>query len=81
MANNLNLPPKSKSPKRLPSRRLSAAVDVAITASCGTHSQRVSNIGTVLNQTPQEVPPSEPSEWKEVLLDASQELISPRFLS
>ncbi|GFZ08831.1 NPK1-related protein kinase 2 [Actinidia rufa] len=77
MVNNLNLPPKSRSPKRLPSRRLSAAVDVANTASCGTHSQRVSNIGTVLNQTPQEVLPSEPSEWKEVLLDAPQELISP----
>ncbi|XP_057466579.1 mitogen-activated protein kinase kinase kinase NPK1-like isoform X3 [Actinidia eriantha] len=77
MVNNLNLPPKSRSPKRLPSRRLSAAVDVANTASCGTHSQRVSNIGTVLNQTPQEVMPSEPSEWKEVLLDAPQELISP----
>ncbi|GFZ22064.1 NPK1-related protein kinase 3 [Actinidia rufa] len=78
VANNLNLPPKSKSPKRLPSRRLSAAVNVAYTASCGTHSQRVSHIGTVPNQTPQEVLPSEPSEWKEVLLDAPQELISPR---
>ncbi|XP_057485670.1 mitogen-activated protein kinase kinase kinase NPK1-like [Actinidia eriantha] len=77
MENNLNLPPKSKSPKRLPSRRLSAAVNVAYTASCETHSQRVSNIGTVLNQTLQEVLPSEPSEWKEVLLDAPQELISP----
>ncbi|KAL7251841.1 hypothetical protein ACSBR1_013652 [Camellia fascicularis] len=77
LASNLNLPPKSRSPKRLPSRRLSAAVDVAYTATSGTHSQRVSIIGAKSDQTLPEVHPPKPSEWKELPVDAPQELISP----
>ncbi|KAG5560110.1 hypothetical protein RHGRI_003410 [Rhododendron griersonianum] len=43
--NNLTLPPKSRSPKQSPSKRLSAAVDAAYTASSGTNSQCISNVG------------------------------------
>ncbi|XP_058192673.1 mitogen-activated protein kinase kinase kinase NPK1-like [Rhododendron vialii] len=43
--NNLTLPPKSRSPKQSPSKRLSAAVDAAYTSSSGTNSQCVSNVG------------------------------------
>ncbi|XP_028119373.1 mitogen-activated protein kinase kinase kinase NPK1-like isoform X1 [Camellia sinensis] len=77
LGSNLNLPPKSRSPKRLPSRRLSAAVDVAYTATSGTHSQRVSIIGAKSDQTLPHVHPSKPSEWKELPVDAPRELISP----
>ncbi|KAI8566229.1 hypothetical protein RHMOL_Rhmol02G0023900 [Rhododendron molle] len=45
LTNNLTLPPKSRSPKQSPSKRLSAAVDAAYTASSGTNSQCVSNVG------------------------------------
>ena len=65
---NLNLPAKSRSPNRVRSRRLSAAVDVAYTARSGTRSQ-ISNIGTESDQTLLEVQPSKPS---------SPKLISPR---
>uniref|UniRef100_A0A5B6Z2A7 mitogen-activated protein kinase kinase kinase n=1 Tax=Davidia involucrata TaxID=16924 RepID=A0A5B6Z2A7_DAVIN len=78
--NNLNLPPKSRSPKQVPSRRLSAAVDVAYTASPGIHSKgskRVSNVGSVSDQNLQEVQSPRVSEWKELLLDAQQVPISP----
>ncbi|KAE9453163.1 hypothetical protein C3L33_14935, partial [Rhododendron williamsianum] len=43
--NNLTLPPKSRSPKQSPSKRLSAAVDAAYTANSGTNSQCISNVG------------------------------------
>ncbi|KAF7151195.1 hypothetical protein RHSIM_Rhsim02G0021400 [Rhododendron simsii] len=43
--NNLTLPPKSRSPKQSPSKRLSAAVDAAYTSSSGTNSQCISNVG------------------------------------
>ncbi|XP_057489139.1 mitogen-activated protein kinase kinase kinase NPK1-like [Actinidia eriantha] len=76
--NNLNLPPKSKSPKRVPSRRLSSAVDVAYTASSVTHAKRVSNIGPESVQILPEVQSPKPSEWKEILLEAQQEPVSPR---
>ncbi|XAR57224.1 Mitogen-activated protein kinase kinase kinase [Bertholletia excelsa] len=75
-ANNSNLPPKSKSPKRMPSRRLSAALDIAYNARSGTHSQTVSNVGAESDQTVVEEQPSKPREWKE-LIDAQQELTSP----
>ncbi|KAA8548602.1 hypothetical protein F0562_000286 [Nyssa sinensis] len=78
--NNLNLPPKSRSPKRVPSRRLSAAVDVASAAGPGIHSKdvkRVLNVGNVSDQTLQGVQSPRVSEWKELLLDAQQGPISP----
>ncbi|KAI8025677.1 Mitogen-activated protein kinase kinase kinase NPK1 [Camellia lanceoleosa] len=54
----------------------STAVNVAYTASSGTYSQYVSNIGTESVQTLLQVQPSKPSEWKKVVRD-DQELINP----
>ncbi|KAE9455344.1 hypothetical protein C3L33_12753, partial [Rhododendron williamsianum] len=78
VSNNLCLPPKSRSPKRVSSRRFSAAIDVAYTASSGSQSQHLSNIGVEADQTLPQVQQPKPSEWKERMIDAQQELISPR---
>ncbi|XP_057476240.1 mitogen-activated protein kinase kinase kinase NPK1-like [Actinidia eriantha] len=75
--NNLSLPPKSRSPKQVPSRRLSSAVYVAYNASSVTHSKCVASIGAESDQTLPEAQPPKPSEWKELLLEAQQEPISP----
>ncbi|KAK9288473.1 hypothetical protein L1049_016930 [Liquidambar formosana] len=77
VANILNLPPKSRSPNRVPSRRLSTAVDAANNASPGSRMKRVSNVGGLSNQTLQEIQSPQLSEWKELTLDAQQEPISP----
>ncbi|KAI8004170.1 Mitogen-activated protein kinase kinase kinase NPK1 [Camellia lanceoleosa] len=53
-----------------------SAVNVACTASSGTYSQCVSNIGTESVQTLSQVQPPKPSEWKEVVR-GDQELINP----
>ncbi|KAL6952610.1 mitogen-activated protein kinase kinase kinase [Sarracenia purpurea var. burkii] len=76
LTNNLRLPPKSRSPKQLPSRRFSAAVDVAYTSSSGTRSHCVSDNGAESDQTLPEVQPTKPSEWKELLV-GPEELICP----
>ncbi|KAF4378874.1 hypothetical protein G4B88_008344 [Cannabis sativa] len=64
----LNLPPKSKSPSRLPSRRFSAMVDAAKTASPWSRSQtkNVSNasISIVHGRPLQEIQPPQLGEWK-----------------
>lgn len=77
VSNNLYLPPKSRSPKRVSSRRFSAAIDVAYTASSGSQSQHLSNIGAEADQTLPQVQQPKPSEWKERMIDGQQELISP----
>lgn len=80
MSNKLNLPPKSKSPNRAPSRRFSAAVDVAYAASPGSRSKRVSNVGSLSNQTSQEAKSPPRGELKEVF-DSNLEPVSPRFVN
>ncbi|KAH7842532.1 hypothetical protein Vadar_006465 [Vaccinium darrowii] len=77
ISNILNLPPKSRSPKRVSSRRFSAVSDVAYTASSGSQSQHLSNIGAEADQTLPPVQQPKPSEWKERIIDAQQEPISP----
>ncbi|PON80142.1 Serine/threonine protein kinase [Parasponia andersonii] len=61
----LNLPPKSKSPGRLSSRRFSAMVNTAKTASPWTksHTKNISNASRPL----QEIQPPQLSEWKGLL--------------
>ncbi|CAL5413536.1 unnamed protein product [Camellia sinensis] len=76
MVGAVQLGQEQGSPKQVPSRRFSAAVNVAYTASSGTYSQCVSNIGTKSVQTISQVQPPKPSEWKEVVYD-DQELINP----
>lgn len=77
LAYNCNLPPKSRSPNRVPSKRFSAAVDVAYTASPENRSKHVSD-GSSSHQVMQE-PKSPPyGELKEV---RNQEPVSLRFVN
>ncbi|KAK3027221.1 hypothetical protein RJ639_041639, partial [Escallonia herrerae] len=75
VSTNMNLPPKSRSPSRMPSRRYSAAIDVTCIASPGALPKRSSNAGLKSDQTMQEVL-SPQREWKDVL-DSRREPISP----
>ncbi|KAE8685580.1 Mitogen-activated protein kinase kinase kinase NPK1 [Hibiscus syriacus] len=72
--NILSLPPKSRSPKRLPSRRLSAVADAANIVSPKGHKNHLSNTAGVHDRTLQEIQPPL-REWKG--LNAQQETISP----
>lgn len=72
----LNLPPKSRSPNRVPIRRLSSAIDAAKTASPGSYFKRASNIGGVSDRTLREIQSPQVDEWKG---DAQQQPINPRF--
>ncbi|GLT99759.1 hypothetical protein SLE2022_171770 [Rubroshorea leprosula] len=69
------LPPKSRSPKRLPSRRFSTALDAAKIASPG--GRRESNAAAMHNRALQEIQPPQINELKEIVLDSKQETISP----
>ncbi|KAG6764428.1 hypothetical protein POTOM_031897 [Populus tomentosa] len=71
-----SLPPKSRSPKRLPSRRLSAVVDAPNIASPGRQTNHVANESSIHNRALQEIQPPQLSEWKEFLHDGQQETLS-----
>lgn len=76
VSNILNLPPKTKSPNRLPSRRLSAAVEAANCPSPVT--KHASNVGgATTNQTMREIQTPQLSEWKGLLAASKEEHISP----
>lgn len=72
-----NLPPKSRSPKRLPSRRLSV-VDAINSVSPSNTNNKVST-GSIHKRALQEIHQPQVTEWKDPLLDAQQETITPRF--
>ncbi|WCJ23706.1 Mitogen-activated protein kinase kinase kinase NPK1 [Euphorbia peplus] len=74
--NITNLPPKSRSPKRLPSRRYSV-IDTTSTTSNGSMSHRVSNGNSMHYRALQEIQPPQPNEWKEMIHDTQKETISP----
>ncbi|KAJ9700258.1 hypothetical protein PVL29_005872 [Vitis rotundifolia] len=76
VTNFLNLPPKSRSPNRTPTRRLSAAVDAACISNSANHTKHGLNVGTISDRTLKEIQPPQLSEWKELLLDAQQEPVS-----
>ena len=80
VTNFLNLPPKSRSPNRTPTRRLSAAVDAACISNSANHTKRGLNVGTISDRTLKEIQSPQLSEWKELLLDAQQEPVSLRFV-
>nr|XP_008383176.2 mitogen-activated protein kinase kinase kinase NPK1-like isoform X1 [Malus domestica] len=65
----LNLPPKSKSPSRAPSRRFSTAFDAA---GPGKHTRDVSNASGVHDRVLQEIQPPQLSEWKELPHDQKE---------
>ncbi|TYJ17584.1 hypothetical protein E1A91_A09G061500v1 [Gossypium mustelinum] len=69
--NILSLPPKSRSPKRLPSRRLSAVADAANIVSSKSRMNHFSNTAVVHDRTLQEIQPLSVEEWK------GQDIISP----
>ncbi|XP_040933629.1 mitogen-activated protein kinase kinase kinase NPK1 isoform X2 [Gossypium hirsutum] len=69
--NILSLPPKSRSPKRLPSRRLSAVADAANMVSSKSRMNHFSNTAVVHDRTLQEIQPLSVEEWK------GQDIISP----
>ncbi|KAJ6903426.1 mitogen-activated protein kinase kinase kinase NPK1-like isoform X5 [Populus alba x Populus x berolinensis] len=71
-----SLPPKSRSPKRLPSRRLSAVVDAPSIASPGRQTNHVANESSIHNRALQEIQPPQLSEWKEFLHDGQQETLT-----
>ncbi|XVE81555.1 hypothetical protein DITRI_Ditri15bG0074200 [Diplodiscus trichospermus] len=72
--NILSLPPKSRSPKRLPSRRLSAIADAANIASPKSHTNHLSKTD-VHKRTLREIQPPSVGEGKG--LNSQQETISP----
>lgn len=76
---NLNLPPKSRSPSRFPSRRFSAMVDAVKTGSPGTksHTKNASNASGVHVRPLQEIQPPQLSEWQEP--DAGEGSLSQRY--
>ncbi|XP_061985698.1 mitogen-activated protein kinase kinase kinase NPK1-like isoform X2 [Populus nigra] len=71
-----SLPSKSRSPKRLPSRRLSAVVDAPSIASPGRQTNHVANESSIHNRALQEIQPPQLSEWKEFLHDGQQETLT-----
>lgn len=78
-SNLLSLPPKSKSPNRAPSRRLSSVVDVANDERPGRSTKNLSNASRVHERALKEIQPTQLGEWKELLPDAQHEKISPRY--
>jgi len=76
----LSLPPKSRSPKCFPSRRLSAVVDAANIVSPGRHTKHVANESSIHNRALQEIHPPQLSEWKEFLHNGQRETLTSRFV-
>lgn len=77
--NNLNLPPKGKSPKRFLSRRLSTAVEIISKPGAVCHSKRISNIGGFNCEATQDAQSPRLGEMKEIILDSQPEpIINPR---
>ena len=75
-----SLPPKSRSPKCFPSRRLSAVVDAANIVSLGRHTKHVANESSIHNRALQEIHPPQLSEWKEFLHNGQRETLTSRFV-
>ncbi|KAL6503445.1 hypothetical protein OROGR_025368 [Orobanche gracilis] len=71
VSNNCNLPPKSRSPCRAASRRLSTAVDIDYSSSPRRCSKRISNIGDVNLQASHDV--------NDLLIDSQGEPLATRF--
>lgn len=75
--NFLKLPPKSRSPSRVPLGTPSAAVDSATNSSPGSGSRRISNISGASNQSPQDNLSPQLHDGKGTPVDAQQESSSP----
>lgn len=75
----LKLPPKSRSPNRVPISTPSKAVDSA--GSPGSNGRSSSTVGHVNNHTSQDIPASPLNELKGLVVDSQQQPSSPRFFS
>ncbi|PIN16528.1 MEKK [Handroanthus impetiginosus] len=75
VSSNCNLPPKSRSPNRVGTRRLSTAVDVEYSSSPGSCPRRVSNISDVNFRASEDVK-------EQLLIDSPREPLTPcsRFM-
>jgi hypothetical protein len=73
----LKLPPKSKSPSRMPISSPSKAVDNA--GSPGSNGRSSATVGNVNSHGSQDVPASPVNERKGMVVDSQQEPFSPRF--
>ncbi|XP_061348476.1 mitogen-activated protein kinase kinase kinase NPK1 [Gastrolobium bilobum] len=71
----LKLPPKSRSPSRVPISTPSKAVDNA--GSPGSNGRSSSTVGNVNNHGSQDIPASPLNEWKGLTVDSQQEPRSP----
>ena len=74
----LKLPPKSRSPSRVPISTTSKAVDN--TGSPGSNGRSSSTVGNVNDHGSQDIPASPLNELKGVIVDSQQEPSSPRFV-
>ncbi|KAL3507962.1 hypothetical protein ACH5RR_033344 [Cinchona calisaya] len=77
VSDNFNLPPKSRSPSRVLSRGLSAAVEITNSYSTRSRSKRLSNIGGLNYQVSQDAQSSQLRELKGHLFDSQMEPPSP----
>lgn len=71
----LKLPPKSRSPNRVPISSPSKAAENA--GSPGSNGQSSSTVGHVNNHTSQDIPASPLNEWKGLIVDSQQQPSSP----
>lgn len=79
-SNYLKLPPKSRSPSRVPIGTSPAAVDAINTPSPGSSNRRISDVGNATEQTSPEIPTSQLNDRKGLLVDVEQQPISPRLV-
>lgn len=74
----LKLPPKSRSPNRMPIGTPSKAVDN--NGSPGSNGGSSPNVGNANDHSSQNIPSPPRNEWKGLLVDSQQEPGSPRFV-
>ncbi|KAM7481359.1 hypothetical protein LguiB_005942 [Lonicera macranthoides] len=75
--NYLKLPPKSKSPNKVPIGTPPTATDAVTNASPGSSNKRMSNVSCASTQSPQDTSSPQCSDWKGLLVDTQKESISP----
>ncbi|GAB2266544.1 hypothetical protein Dimus_001546 [Dionaea muscipula] len=72
----LNMPSKSKSPSRIPSRRVCMAADAAKPVSPASRAKRIFDGNGSREQSLKEIQPPQPPEWKELLHVQQESIIS-----
>lgn len=78
--NYLKLPPKSRSPSRVPLGSPSVAVDAATTGSPGSNGKRVPNVANTNDHTSQENSSPQLNDRKGLVVEGQLESCSPRLV-